>query len=825
MNYKGVNMEFIHNKIETVPLGKCIGKIVLSLFLFGVLSGCNSDETNTYSPLTETETETETEVTEFSESRYYALPGEKIPVAVNSHNTGGMVAAYSQTRTVVGVDRIVVDGVEYRDIDNVYAPDELGNFEIIAYDQAGTEVASSSVNTDASLVGLEIINTNNTVPMDGNIVAYQAIGTFDVDGVLVNRDITNSVDWNISGSIKSTDGESSAFYFDGVGDATINISYGELSEEIIKQVEAPLSVSSRSMTIGDISVVSGQSTKLPGAGSFDLSLKVHYEDGRVTVDNSIVWQLSSSVAGVAINGNRLDIQENNKSFTLNAYSTTVVDGNVQLNATPEISADIEVGGVDMSLSNVELQLERATYRVGDKLKYRVFKNFNSGLRSEVTDPSQVTIYGLMIDSNSLGEVSITKAISGDVYAKVNGFDGVTNSIAIVVETDSVESLSLTAYNTDTDNYLMDGQGYPFYIYNQVDNGRSEPCTTCRIVATNAADEEFGNQYYSADLTDPNYSARIRFFKPETYYVKAISENGRASSDSIVITVPDNPIKSIEVSVNATVSTFLGGSIKPTVTASYTDGQTRNVDSVTYSVTPAGYVDIQGDTLYPLQSGNIELTATYRGVSVKKNIVLDVEENVTVQSLAIHYPQKNGGGELSLNAYHKPYMNVTLSDGTVLDYPYEDVSWTIKSSDLEYEQNLQGFIFEYDEAYDGRYAYTVFVGSIYFNGEVHQAESRIGVDSRKTSGLFIAKLNWNKVDEIRVGETVKLYIRRGFKVTNGISYDFLRGTKAAPRNNNVKIVSESGYTIELEGQSAGPVTIDFYSQYGEYLDSEEFMIIE
>ncbi|WP_394126803.1 hypothetical protein [Vibrio hepatarius] len=801
--------------------------LLLSTVSFGLI-GCNGDEGANSPTRVESAEEIESaeEVIKFSESRYYALPGEKISIAINSQNTGGAIAAYSQSRTDTSIVRIDVDGVEYKDINNVYAPNELGDFEIIAYDQAGAVVASSSVNTDASLVGLEVRETSDTVAMEGNISAYQAIGTFDVDGVLVSRDITNSVDWNISGSIKPLNGETSVFYFDGAGDATLNIRYGELSQEITTKVAAPLSVSSRSLTIGELSVISGQSAKLPGAGSFDLSLKLQYEDGSVADDNTIVWQLSSPQSGVTINGNRLDIQENNKSFTLNAYRTTAVDGNVQLSSSPEVSADIEVGGVDMSLSNVELQLERATYRVGDKLKYRVFKNFNSGLRSEVTDPSQVSIYGSMIDSNSLGEVSITKAGSGDVYAKVNGFDDATNSVAIVVETDSVESLLLTAYNTDTNNYLMGGQGYPFYIYNQVDNGMSEPCTTCRIVVTNAADEELGNQYYSADLTDPNYSARLQFFQPETYYVKAISENGRASSDSITITVPDNPLTSIDVSVNATVSTFLGGHITPTVTASYTDGQTRNVDSVTYSVTPAGYLDIQGDTLYPLQSGDIELTATYRGVSVSKNITLDVEENVTVQSSAIHYPQKNSIGELVLDAYHKPYMKITLSDGTVVTYSYEDVSWTIRSSDLEYEQSLQGFKFEYNEIYDGEYAYTVFVGSIYLNGELHQAENRIGVDSRISSGLWIAKLDWNKVDEIKVGESVKLYIRRGFyQPGGGIYYDFLRGTKAAPSNNNVKIVRESGYEIDLEGQSAGPVTVYFYSQYGEYLDSEEFMIIE
>jgi len=436
----------------------------------------------------------------------------------------------------------------------------------------------------------------------------------------------------------------------------------------------------------------------------------------------------------------------------------------------------------------------------------------------------------MIDSNSLGEVSITKAISGTVYAKLNGVDGVSNSVEIEVTSDQVESLTLAPHNPDVDNYLITDNGYPFNIYSQVSTGASEPCATCSLTVTNSANDQLGSEYYSVDLTNPDYSAVLSILQPGTYYVKAVSLNGNATSEPIEVTVPSNPMASIDVNINATVSTYVGGHITPTVTVHYTDGQTRPAGSVTYSVkgsTPdEKLIDIQGNTLYPLKSGTIELTASYNGLTVDKTVVLQVEQAVTVQRATIHYPQKNAIGELVLNVHHKPYVKVALSNGTTVTYPYEDVAWTIRSSDLAYEQTLQGFKFFYDEKYDGDYAYTEFVGSIYFNGELYQAEDTIGVDSRITNGVWMTGYNMDiPVDEIKVGESFNFYIRVGFHQSNGVYYDFAKDTKAALSNNNARIINESGYRLEVGGESAGPVTIYLYSKYGDFLGTKNLTIVE
>ncbi|KOO13957.1 hypothetical protein AKJ18_16945 [Vibrio xuii] len=801
--------------------------LLISIFGLG-LFGCNGGE-GTSSSSSPTSPTSPTKKIQFTEQVYYALPGEKISVGINSQYSSSSLRALSQTlNTATQIDKIVVDGVEYRDIDNVYAPDYLGDFAIVAYDNSGYEIASSTVNTDISLVNLEFRNTSDTIAMDGGIANYQAIGTFDVGGVLVSRDISTSVDWDVSGSIKPLNGVSNAFYFDGTEDASLSIRYGELSQQMSTKVEAPISVNSRTITVGGVNVISDQTFKLPGQGIVDLNAKVHYEDARTATDSTIVWQLSAPQSGVSLNGNSLNIQEDNLNFTLNAYSTEVVNGNVQLSANPVMSIAVEVGSVDMSLANVELQLERATYRIGDKLKFRVYKNFNSGLRTEVADPSLITIHGEMIDSNSLGEASITEAISGEVYAKVFGVDETSNSVAISVASESIESLRLSAHDSNIDNYLVGGIGYPFNIYSQDENGMNEPCDTCKVVITNSAGEELGKESYAVEYNDPRYTLRLTFFQPDTYYVKAVTENSAVSSDVMTITVPNNPITSIAMNVNGTINTFLGGHITPTVTANYTDGQTGSVDSVSYSVTPSGFIDIQGDTLYPIQSGDIELTAYSNGMSVTRNVTLQVEENVSVQSGTIKFSwlSTNAVNELILDSYIKPSMELTLSNGSKLTYPYEDVSWSIKSSESPYEQTLQGFRFSHTEEY-GEDTYTEFIGSIYFQGELYQTELKKTVDNLPTSGLWIAKYDWNKVDEIKVGQTVSFWIRRGYVSPSGAKhYSFLEDTQAAPSNNNIKVVASSeGATVQLQGQSAGPVRVDFYSQYGDYLDSEEFMIVE
>ncbi|GLR06536.1 hypothetical protein GCM10007906_41240 [Vibrio hyugaensis] len=678
-----------------------------------------------------------------------------------------------------------------------------------------------------SLNNIKIVAITDIPAMEGNTARFQAIGVYNVDGVLVNRDISNLVNWNVNGNIKfSPSNEVGEFYFEEEGEESLSIRYGDFEHSINITVASPIPVNSRSVEIGRETVRGGQNVKLPGKGVVDLNVTLHYEDGSNAIDNSMVWEVLPQDSSVALVGNKLHIQEDNINFTLNGYSTNVVDGNVELGSTPVTSFDVEVGGVDMTLTNVELQLARANYKVGDKIQYTLYKNYASGLRDKVTDLSSVTFYGAMLDSNSLGEALIIKALSGEVYAKLNDIDEVTNSVAIEVTSDKVTSLTLTALNSDLDNYLITDSGYQFNIYSQVDNGLSEPCMTCTISVSNITGVPLGADYYAVEQTDSSSTAKVSFLQSGTYYVKAVSSDGLVNSDVIEVTVPDNPIYSIELDIEPIVSTFLGDHIKPNVTVSYTDGQTRKAGSVTYSTTSNDLIDIQGDTLYPIKSGSLELTAYYKGLSVTKNIVLQVEEVVTVQNTTLHFLRTNSLGELILDAYHKPYITMTLSNATTITYPYEDVAWTIKSSELPYEQTLQGFRFFYKEEYFNEYAFTEFVGSIYFNGELYQAERKISADSRITSGLWIGTGDWSKVDEIKVGESVELIIRRGFHLLDhDVYYDLLSGTKAAPSNNNVKILSENDYGLVLEGESVGPVTVYFYSQYGEFLDSEDFNVVE
>ncbi|SUP41338.1 putative Bacterial Ig-like, group 2 [Vibrio owensii] len=677
-----------------------------------------------------------------------------------------------------------------------------------------------------ALRNIEIMADAGTVAMHGRTANFKAIGVYSVDNVTVNRDISNLVDWSTSGAIKpSPNNIAGEFYFDKEGDASLIIRYGGFAHSMGMVVSSQVPVNSRTVEIGGKAVRDGQTVKLPGKGVIDLNVRLHFEDGSSAQDTSIVWGISPQHSSALLVGSQLNIQEANISFTLSGYNTNIVGDEIEVDVTPIISFDVEVGDVDVNLTNVELQLERASYKLGDKLQYTLYKNYDSGLRDKVTDLSSVTIFGDMLDSNSLGEASITKVISGGVYAKLNDIDEVSNSVEIEVTSDKVESLTITAQNSDLDNYLVTDNGYQFNIYSQVDNGLSEPCMTCTIVVSDANGELLGANYYSVEVTNSSSSAKVGFFQPATYYVKAVSSNGLVSSEIVEVTVPNNPISSIELNIEPSISTVLGSFIKPDVTVHYTDGQTRKAGSVTYTSTASDLIDIQGDMLYPLESGSADLTAHYKGLSDTKNVLLQVEESVTVQSTTIHFPRVNSIGELVLDAYHKPYITMALSNGTNIRYSYEDVSWTIKSSELPYEQTLQGFRFFYEEEYDGEYAYTEFVGSIYFNGELYQTEKRIGVDSRITSGLWISKMDWNKVDEIRVGESVELTIRRGFYQTGSIYYDFLVGTKAAPSNNNVKILSESGYKLTLQGVSAGPVTVYVYSQYGEFLDSEDFNIVE
>jgi len=338
-------------------------KLIWAFVLCLGLVGCGHEETSQ-----------QVEPFKFSEQIYYSLPGEKIPISSSAQNINRLIRSFSQSQTAENqVSKVVIEGQEYFDVDNIYAPEDLGDFEIVAYDRSGSVLATSSVNTDSRLVSVEVRQVSDVVAMDGNIAAYQAIGTFDADGTMVSRDISNSVNWDVSGSIKSFDDSSSIFYYEGTGDANLSISYGEFSQDITTTVISPLVVNSRSATIGSLTALDGQVAKLPGKDTFDLSVKLHYEDGTEAIDDTIVWQLATPHSGVNLVGNKLYVKDNNIDFTLNAYSTSVVDGKVELSASPDVSIDVEVGGVDMTLTNFELQLEKATYRVGDKLKYTVYK--------------------------------------------------------------------------------------------------------------------------------------------------------------------------------------------------------------------------------------------------------------------------------------------------------------------------------------------------------------------------------------------------------------------------------------------------------------------
>ena len=109
----------------------------------------------------------------------------------------------------------------------------------------------------------------------------------------------------------------------------------------------------------------------------------------------------------------------------------------------------------------------------------------------------------------------------------------------------------------------------------------------------------------------------------------LSGNGSVT-DSVKVTVSKKTLTVTGVELKASGSSVsVGGSLKLTLTATYSDGSSGNItEGVTYSVSPKDSGKVEGNVFRALASGTVTVTATYEGKT--SQVVITVNE-VSVSS--------------------------------------------------------------------------------------------------------------------------------------------------------------------------------------------------
>ena len=104
------------------------------------------------------------------------------------------------------------------------------------------------------------------------------------------------------------------------------------------------------------------------------------------------------------------------------------------------------------------------------------------------------------------------------------------------------------------------------------------------------------------------------------------------TDSVTVTVREKTVTVTGVELTASGSSVsVGGSLNLTLTATYSDGTTRDItEGVTYAVSPEGSGKVEGNVFTAWASGSVTVTATYEGKTYKVDITVN-EVNVSSKS--------------------------------------------------------------------------------------------------------------------------------------------------------------------------------------------------
>ena len=102
------------------------------------------------------------------------------------------------------------------------------------------------------------------------------------------------------------------------------------------------------------------------------------------------------------------------------------------------------------------------------------------------------------------------------------------------------------------------------------------------------------------------------------------------TDSVTVTVREKTVTGVVLTATGS-SVSVGGSLKLTLTATYSDGSSGKItEGVTYAVSPEGSGKVEGNVFTALASGSVTVTATYEGKTSQVDIIVN-EVNVSSKS--------------------------------------------------------------------------------------------------------------------------------------------------------------------------------------------------
>ncbi len=505
-----------------------------------------------------------------------------------------------------------------------------GNTQIWA--TLGSQSAAVAFTVSPATLASLAVTPQSVTLADGTNQQYKAVGTFS-DGS--TQDLTSSVTWASSSSSVASINAAGLAATHGTGSTTITAQSGLVSNSASMTVTAATAVSIQ---------ISPSSLSLSSGGVQQLLATATFTDGSSqNVTSSVHYMTSNpSVVTVDANGNLTAVGTGSATVTatLNAVSTVL---NVTI--TPATLTSIAITPTNLSLAAGMTQQFTATGTFSDGST----QDLTSSVTWASSDPHVATI-------SSTGQAVVAQAGNTTLTASSGSISG---SLALTTTNAVPTSIAVSPASVT----LAAGQTQQFAATATMSDGSQQTVTASVHWSVSAPSlATVSNSSGSNGLLTTNAAGNLNV----TATLGSIS--GNAS-----VTVGAAALSSLTIAPNP-VSLPAGTTSALTVTGTYSDGSTANVNNSTWSSadTSIATVDPSG-LLHGTGTGSTTVTAAVQGVHTSAAVTVT---SAVLQSISLAPTNSS----VAVGLHTQVTATGTYSDGNTANITNQ-VQWSSSASSV------------------------------------------------------------------------------------------------------------------------------------------------